>query len=604
MLFEMEPGYVPIQMWTSNSDYIYTDPVGQRKIKEFLEAISNKMFDKYGFRPGWVLAEDFFRNDPRLSSWGEVKGVQAWFAWGVNITSMVTCPANGKKFAFALNGGRHPISNRWLNDWNPVTNTGTQAGNRTSDYYHPALDANRKPVIRPVFEQAIAENAEWVALESWSDWSEGSTWYRSNHPVEYDFPNQHIAFLREFADKNSESIILEAEACDEYFNQSTGNKGGTYRVNWYQDLDKDFWESNKEIDLDIYRPLHKLSAFTAHEKPSQYTPVIDFAVGNKDIWGFTESGAIYAHQADGIPAGKWPDKVSSNEFVNKLALGGNYAWCITKSNKVMRTEIPLGETYEHRGWQDMTDELNIKDIATSLKDGWAVGTDGKVYYRDLAGKKSWIPAPGQLKSIAAEDQSVWGFTPEDSLVRMSSESRLTWDTIPNPHHLKKISAGSAEVWGVNDAHEVYRINASGEGDWQFVATGYNNVGVGMENVWLSGTDGNFYSYKISGFEAVTAFSGDKISGSAIDKVQFSREDIRVAPTRFDDHLRVDIRTDQPTDVTFNIYNINGQLLKVESSLLHQGFNSFNITNLDSFPMGMYILTVTSEYHRQSFKIIK
>jgi hypothetical protein len=562
------------------------------------------MFAKYGFRPGWVLAEDFFKNDLRLASWDGVKGIQAWFAWGQNITSMVTCPVNGKKFAFALNGGRHPMANRWLNDWDPVANTGTQSGSRTSDYYRPALDAQHKPVIRPIFEQAIAENAAWVTLESWSDWSEGSTWYRSDHPVEYAFPNQHIAFVREFSDRDSESVLLEAEACDEYYNRSAGNRGGTYRVNWYNDLEKDFWDSNKEIDLDIYRPLHKLSAFTAHGKPSQYAPLTDFAAGNKDVWGLTGLGTIYAHQVDGIPAANWSPKISSNEYVNKLALGGNYVWCITKGNKVMRAEIPQGEIYEHRGWQDMTGGINIRDIAAGLKEGWAVDTDGKVYYRDLAGKKSWTPVPGRLKSIAAEDQSVWGFTPGDSLVRMSSESKSQWDTIPNPHHLVKISAGSAEVWGVNAANEVYRINASGDGDWQFVAAGYNNVGVGMENVWLSDPDGNFFSYKISGFEAATVFSRSNASGSAMEKERYMMEDIHVYPAKFNDYVRVDILTDRPADAVLGIYNINGLLLRNEFSALHPGINIVRITNLDSLPGGMYVLTVTSGSGRRSFKIIK
>src|SRR5690606_21108293 len=128
--------------------------------------------------------------------------------------------------------------------------------------------------------QGRNENAEWIVLESWSDWPEGTTWYRSDHS-EYLWPNQHIAHLRKYADTNSESIILEAEDCDEYFDLSAGNSGGAYRVQWYQ--------GEKQTDLDIYRPLHKLVNIVNVVKPGG-DKLIDFSVGFEDFWGFTSNG--------------------------------------------------------------------------------------------------------------------------------------------------------------------------------------------------------------------------------------------------------------------------------------------------------------------------
>jgi hypothetical protein len=604
MLFEMAPGIIPIQLWSSNANYTYpaSEPKGSRKIKEFLVYITSKMQETYGVTPGWILPKDFLDNDSRLASSGLVYGTQAWFSWGGNIIPQETCPVTGKKFAFALNGGRYPLDNVWLGDWNPDTNAGTHKAGQTLDYHKSALDAQGKPVIRPAFEKAVKDQAEWMVLESWCDWREGSTWYRSDH-AEYAFPNQHIALVREFADQNSESIILEVEACDEYYNRSTGNRGGTYRVNWYNELEKDFWDADKEIDLDVYRPLHKLSALTPQGRPSEYIPVIDFAVGNKDVWGWAATGAFFAHQADGIPANKWSARV--NTTVKKLALGGNYAWCIrSDNNKVMRAELPVGQTNALGSWVDITSGINVQDIATSLKEGWAVDTDGKVYYRDLAGKKPWMNVPGKLKSIAAEDQSVWGFTPEDSLVRMSSESKARWDTIPNPYQLKKISGGSSEIWGVTADNKVYRINASGDGDWQFVAEGYNNVGVGVENVWLSDPSGYLYSYKISGFENTTAFVRGTDTETGIYNAQASIKDLYVYPTPFTDKLQVGVVADKPAEITIRIINLNGKLLTEQRTEIQSGSNSIPVNNIQSLNQGIYILSVVSADTVRSFKIIK
>lgn len=605
MLFFDKDGKTPLQLWTSNANYDYGNvPRGERKIKEFLEDIGNRMQNKYGFRPAWILAEDFYHNDTRLKTWDQATGTQAWFVWGGNITSMVTCPTNNRKYAFALNGGRHPLGNRWLNDWDPITNTGTQAAHHTTDYHRSALDENGNPVIREIYERAIRENAEWVVLESWCDWSEGSTWYRSDHP-EYAFPNQHMALVREFADRNSESIVLEVEGCDEYYNRTPGNRGGTYRVNWYNDLEKDFWKANMEIDLDIYRPLHKLTAFVEQGRPSEYIAITDFAVGNKDLWAISAvDKRLYAHQVDGKPAKNWKQP-SSQMSVKKLGLGGNYIWGLMNDNKLYWSEIPDGETHHHRGWkQEISRGLTIKDIAVSFKDAWALDSEGNLYYSDLAAKNPWIKVPGKLKSLAAaEDQSVWGFTLTDDLVRMSSESKNAWDTIPNPHRLTKLSAGSSEVWGVNTANELYRINSSGDGEWRLVGAGYKNVGVGIEFVWVEDTNGNFFNCKMSGFEDRTVFSNLHLH-TDMDAPTHITETINVYPSGFVDRLNVEIYNDKAEDFILTLTDISGNTSIIQPVYSEAGINTFTLDGLESLNKGMYILTVKSNSTIKSFKVIK
>jgi hypothetical protein len=615
MLFYMEDGKTPLQMWTSNSSFIYDKPKGERKIKEFLEVISDKMFAKYGFRPAWILSEDFFENDPRLrdKSSDIVSGVQAWFGWGdSNRTSIRVCPVTGKKYAFALNGGRQPLSNHWYNDWawtNPTdynTYTGTLRTDRNNvnkpGDHISALDASGNPVIRPIFEQAIRENAEWVVLESWSDWSEGSTWYRSDHK-EYAYPNQHLAFIREYADRNSESIILEAEACDEYYNLSPGNRGGAYRVNWNSELKKDFWDADKEIDLDIYRPLHKLGEWVAQGTPgSDRRPIIGFAAGNKDVWSYNDLW-LYMHQIDGHPANNWAfrDAPPASIGVKKIAVGGSYIWTIGGDNEMYRAELPNQEA-GHRLWVKMTAEIKIKDLDISLSMGWAVDTNGKVYYRDLEGTKPWTLVPGTLQSITAEDMSVWGFTTDGKLMRMSAEKKTIWEEISNPHNLTKISGSSGEIWGVNAENKVYRINASGDGPWQWVADGYKDVAVGMEYVWLQDLNNDLFNCKISGFESTTVFSSSS-DDTAIDNHVAVVQNIHLYPIPFVNEIHLDIVTNKPTDAVISISNMSGQVLLTQQEKLEQGMNNVLLTNLSSLPKGVYLCSVKTDTIKV-FKTIK
>jgi hypothetical protein len=616
MVFESEPGFVPVQLWTSNARMDYEGvPAGQRKIKEFLVDVSDRCFEKFGFRPAWILSGDFFSNDTRLRDTSlkdnppYIKGVQAWFSWNGAITSMATCPVTGRKYAFALNGGRLPFNNCWYNDWNPQTKRGTRVSGNSSESHKSALDANGNPVIRPIFERAIAENAEWTVLESWSDWAEGSIWYRSDQK-ESAFPNQHMALVREFADRTSESIVLEAEGCDEYYNTTKGNRGGTYRVNWYAELEKDFWDANMDIDLDIYRPLHKLDPIVPQGKPDSPTSLVQFSAGNKDIWGINETGRIYAHQIDGIPANKWATGSISN--AKRVELGGGYAWILLSSGLLGRAELGQGETQTHRSTIFINSDASVGgnttvsplDFSLSVKEAWVVNTDGKVYTRPLSASKPWKQLPGLLKAIAAENQSVWGITPTDSIVRMNSESQLRWDTIPNPHKLIKLSGGNSEVWGVNAKNEVYRINSSGDGKWQFVAGGYNNVSVGMDYVWLQDLAGNFYNMRMTGFETTSVFPTYKETEVGIRNVELAVKDVRIYPTPFTDKLNIEIMMDKSSQLQINLYDLNGQLFSGQTVPVQQGNNSISLDNVSNLKQGIYLLSITSNDYSKTFKVVK
>ena len=597
MLFERTPGVVPIQLWSANANYDYK--VGDTKILEFLKYIKQKMIDTYGLTPSFILSKDFFSRDPRTLDFAE--GVQAWFSWGKEIVSYETF--KGKSYGFALNGGRYPLNNVWFNDWDPQTNTGTHSSN-SNDYHQSALKDDGIPAIRLVYEYGAEHSFEWLVNESWFDWREGSTWYRSNHP-EYVWPNQYIALEREFADRESESILLEAEACDQFYDRSTGNSGGAYRVDWYKDLKKDFYTADMGIDLDIYRPLHQINEI--QNGGSLSSEFVNFSAGLQDVWGFDSEGIIQCQEVDGHPI-KWQQLNKSLPGVTKLVVGRYYAWALTSNKKVMKAELPKGwSTNNCTDWEDVTDAHSMTDIDLNMSRVWAVDNVGKVYYRDLSAKMDWKNVPGELKSITADDEFVWGFATNDSIVCMSTQSKAVWDTISNPYQLTKIEAGATEVWGVNKQKEVYRINSAGDGDWEFVANGYTNVSVGYEQVWLSDDSGNMFRYALNGFEPFTCFENDTTDLFPTEVKQLPKApklNIQVYPNPFINSVKLTIRSGKSEEADVNLFDLNGREYLQQNIELNIGDNDFSFEGLKYLHPGIYIMAVSVAGKTERIKLVK
>jgi hypothetical protein len=583
MLYKQADGKVPVQIWTAVlNDYDYA--VQGNEILECLEYVKQKMITEFNLEPAYILDKTFFLRDARTKLLAD--GIQSWFTWSGGISSMNTF--NDKKFAFTVNGKRYPLKLTWYNDWNPVTNTGTAVSPEKGDYHSPAILEDGTAAIRPIFEQGELENAESLVLESWSDWKEGTTLYRSEHP-EYGWPNQYISILREYADRNSESIVLEAEDCDEFYDLSIGNSGGTYRVHWY--------DKGAQVDLDIYRPMHNLVNKSSVGKPA--ASLVNFSAGFHDLWGFNATGNIYCHEVDGFPI-DW-STISRPLQVKDLSVGRYYAWSITKDAKVMKTQLPLG--WADNGcseWIDVTDGKPMKDIDLNLKEVWAVNEEGDVFYRDLDGANKWTMTSGKLSSITVDDNFVWGFNLSGEIVCKSSHSNTDWKVVPNPYKLTKIEAGGGELWGVGADQEIYRIDASGDGVWQYVTKG-SNVSVGFEFAWILDSSGEFQKYKLEGFETKSVFSGK----TYIDPVKNPNTPpvVIVFPNPSSGNFNVKVSGYLGSTIVISLYDAAGKRIINPVQYNYEQDKEFQIRIERNLSQGIYFLEVKGEKVKRVVKLV-
>jgi hypothetical protein len=593
MLFFTEDGKVPMQWWTANSHVTY--PAAGYNHLEFFQYIEQKMLETFNLQVAPILSTTFFDRDPRTRAYAW--GVQGWFSWSnMNVRTEMQ-EVNGKKFAFALNGGRKPMKDNVLNDWNPVNNSGTFKGD---DTHVIANYADGTPKMRQVFVDGHNQSAKWIVLEAWGDWREGSTWYRSHHS-EYAFPNQYMAMVREFADRNSGSILLEAEGCDEYYSTKTGNLGGAYRLNWYDDLDKEIWTANLEADISIFRPLHNLAT------PVQVSTAADkkmkkIAAGLRDVWAFDASNNVYCNEVDGYPVSAW-SRLEKIQPVTDIAMGGNCAWVINTVGTLMKANLPNNqECNQTTAWENKNSSVKIIDIDGSQSMLWGIDANHNVYFRDYEGKREWTQVSGALTSITADESSVWGFNPDGDIVRMSAQNRQGWLEVANPHNLTKLSAGNYEVWGINAQNQVYRISSSGYGEWQHVADGYSDVSVGIDYVWLLNATGVPYKLEWGGFQNITVFNPENITGT--DNRAYNANSAVVKENPFGESLNVEIGTNISGETTLVLYGMDGKIYASEKVAVQKGINNISLNNLSALSRGVYILSVSGKTQNTKIKVIK
>jgi hypothetical protein len=600
---------VPMQWWTCGIGSKWgsrgIELTGGEGIVGFFDFLKEKMESEFGITPAWVLDNSFFDRGGQAVR-NIAYGTQAWFIWGQSITDIRTF--NGKKFAFALNGGRIPIYEAVMNDWDPYTDAGTFVGNnynqiRTKGFHRSALNQDGEPVIRSIYELGTNENAEWLVLESWFDWYEGSTWYRSGHR-EYAYPNQHLNLCREYADKETTSILLEAESCDEFYDKSSGNSGGAYRLDWYKESEwkKDYWDANLEVDLDIFRPLHQLSAITPHTGAIAATPN-KIEAGLKDVWITAgKNNSVYANELDAYPVARW-DMLINNNYLKDLTLGGFSAWGITTTGRVVRCSLPGGQRPNRNdGWSQVDGDMTMVDLDANNAMVWAVDDNADIYYRNFAATRPWVKIEGKLTSIAVDELFGWGFAPDGSLKRFSLQSKSDWKTISNPHKLTHLSASCEEVWGINEQNEVWRISSSGYGEWEKVADGFKDVSVGANFVWFLDTDNKPYYCKLTSFTDYSAFN---ISGyTGIVEPDIHAVSVSVYPNPFTDRLTVKIASSGKENIRFRLVTIDGKVV-FSKQVTGSGITTMDLGNeLQGISRGIYLLHVEKNSGNEVIKVAR
>jgi hypothetical protein len=478
LLYQPFPSRPIINIYTAHPGNMVQD--GNMSV--FLANIRNRMIARYGLNPLFILSPDSDAN-AQTQAWG----VAPWYVWGGSLyTSRLF--TDGTRWGFSSCGSRHRIDDVWANDWDPITNTGTPAGSSAGNpYYQSPLYTNGNSTLLNFYAQASAAGTKLIQEEGFFNIPEGSAIFASCAPG-WNFPNQHLAAMRQYADPTTESLMFEAESCDSYYKATLHeNLGGSYRRQWYS-----------TTGLDVYRPLHNLNARTV--KSSGPGNLVELSAGFFDVWALDSAGRVWAHViSDGAPDAWTSVGMNGIPKFTCLSAGKHHAWAIN-GTAVYSCKLPYGwANQDHTTWTLQSGSM--VQLSVNAADVWALDAAGLIYKRRVneldypGGVWTQVPGPAMNK-ISTGGNFIWGINGTN--IYYSLTTNVSWTQLPNPESITQLSVGSEEVWGINAAGNVFRRSASGAGSWDAIDGNLTKIAVGENYAWgLSGSTPS--SRRLAGF---------------------------------------------------------------------------------------------------------
>jgi len=442
MLYQPYPGRPIVSFFASTP----TNIVADGRMGDFLGGVRAALMQKYGYNPLFILPVGGSVNPAaQLQGWGQAP----WLTWGGPL--LTTNPFGGTPWDSTSSGSRRRLDTVWLNDWNPATNTGTpNAGDANGvDSHQSRLNGSGNSNFFTTLAQAVSSGATLVQEEGFTNISEGNSIFRSYHP-EWEYPNQHMAAMRTYADPTTQTEIFEAEGCDTYNKVgNTPNAGGSYRYEWY----------GEPNTLAVYRPLHNMQNWI--QKSTGPGNLSQITAGFFDTWAMASNGTVWAEHIMGAPD-TWAQV--SIPTLTSVSVGKGYAWGLNGTT-VYSASTPYGWGFNTTaGWTQRSGTMSQVSVGDSAV--WGRDASGNIYKRPLDGSGAWTQITGNMDKIAAGDLFIWGI--KGSTISYTSTTNINWVAVNNPNNINQIAVGSEEVWGVNASGSIYRRSISGIGDWDAV----------------------------------------------------------------------------------------------------------------------------------------
>jgi len=207
-------GKLPIECWGLGIASTYVNQQGN--VSRMCAYVDAQLYATYGVHACFIMGDVNY--DTTLATEPTVVGNNMWF--GTPSPSFTMTNYKG-----AIWGGMAAgyIRASWFDSSSP-------------DYHQPAKILRRNKVdgsgangdtLKAGLDAAVAQNAKLSIIEGWVNVSEWNGLYRSN-ASEWDYPNLYINILRSYTDLRTVTLRLEAEACDDYLDTTTGNSGGVF----------------------------------------------------------------------------------------------------------------------------------------------------------------------------------------------------------------------------------------------------------------------------------------------------------------------------------------------------------------------------------------
>lgn len=193
----------PVIAFWSLADAFFSNQSGNAS--QLLDFLRSNFISRYGENPLFILDQAWIAEDSTITT-SHAYGVNNWFDPTVNTYTYRTW--DGRDFGAAVPGFRDPN--------NPP---GCGAACREQLRRDGAA-------LSEALQEGYNRRARFTLLEGWTDIAESAGYYRS---TAWRYPSQYLNLVREFSDRRTKTVRLQAEAADAFGDATAGNAGGAYR---------------------------------------------------------------------------------------------------------------------------------------------------------------------------------------------------------------------------------------------------------------------------------------------------------------------------------------------------------------------------------------
>lgn len=181
--------------WSANAPFL-TNQAGN--LKPILQYIRAKCLAVFGFTPYLIVDQSWLVRDVTCNDPLVVDAVHNWFvppgSWSLRTFNSVKIGCAVPQFQYS----------------------------GISSYINP----NHGQTLITGLENTVNAGAKLTLIEGFTDAAESAALWRSNDTVYYDYPNQRVNILRRYTQQAyPETLKLEAEACDYFYDVTPGGNG-------------------------------------------------------------------------------------------------------------------------------------------------------------------------------------------------------------------------------------------------------------------------------------------------------------------------------------------------------------------------------------------
>jgi len=211
-------GRMVIIFWSIKDTWMSN--MGNGNIEKILQHIRTKCFETFGFYPYLVAMRSWFDRDASLLNSTSIDAVHDWFS-------------SANNYSHTNYSWTHRLTRQVIKTGCCVPGFSDPADPGARPFLDPSMGTSDKGLrLKTGLEKTVKAGAALTLVEGFTDGAEHAALWRSTDDAKftyYDYANQRLNILRSFSGKPyPASLKLEAEACDDYSDNTVGNSGGTF----------------------------------------------------------------------------------------------------------------------------------------------------------------------------------------------------------------------------------------------------------------------------------------------------------------------------------------------------------------------------------------